>query len=298
MVQGTIASGTCCVTLESKGNMCRWIAYHGKPITMDTLVTKPTRSLIEQSLNSQLSFRPDGSLVATNGDGFGMGWYSDKPEPGLFKVPSPAWNNENISELCAQISSGLFMAHIRAASVGAIQRTNVHPFKYKNWLFQHNGFIGDFDKIRRELQFDIAPELYSHLVGTTDSETIFLLALTYGLQDNPKAAFEKVIARVLRAFETIAVEPDMILSCAMSDGNSLYTLRYSSSERLHSQYYSDHAECLKDLSEENDIMPKRSIVVVSEPLDNTGELWQEVPANTFNNFIHGEARIEQLKLAA
>lgn len=276
--------------------MCRWIAYIGKPITMDTLVTKPTRSLIEQSLNSQLSFRPDGSIIATNGDGFGMGWYADRPEPGLFKVPSPAWNNENISELCAQISSGLFMAHIRAASVGAIQRTNVHPFKYNNWLFQHNGYVGEFEKMRRELQFDIAPELYNQLAGTTDSETIFLLALTYGLEQNPKAAFEKVIKRILRAFEALGIAPDMILSCAISDGKSLYTLRYSSSERLHSQYYSTHAECLKDLSEENDIMPKRSVVVVSEPLDQSGELWEEVPANSFNSFANGSVKIESLSL--
>lgn len=276
--------------------MCRWIAYTGKPITMDTLVTKPTSSLIEQSLNSQLSFRPDGSVIATNGDGFGMGWYSDRPEPGLFKVPSPAWNNENISELCAQISSGLFMAHIRAASVGAIQRTNVHPFKYKNWLFQHNGYVGDFEKMRRELQFDIAPELYGQLAGTTDSETIFLLALTYGLEDDPKAAFEKVIKRILHAFESLGIAPDMILSCAISDGKSLFTLRYSSSKRLHSQYYSTHAECLKDLSEENDIMPKRSVVVVSEPLDQSGELWEEVAANTFNSFANGTVRTEALSL--
>lgn len=274
--------------------MCRWIAYSGKPISMDTLITRPTRSLIEQSLNSQLSFRPDGSVIATNGDGFGMGWYSDRPEPGLFKVPSPAWNNENISELCAQISSGLFMAHIRAASVGAIQRTNVHPFKYKNWLFQHNGFVGDFEKMRRDLQFDIAPELFNQLAGTTDSETLFLLALTYGLADNPKRALERVIARVLQACEANAVKPDMILSCAISDGTTLYTLRYSSSERLHSQYYSTHAECLKDMNEENEIMPKRSVVVVSEPLDQSGELWQEMPSNSFSSIAQGKVEISQL----
>lgn len=274
--------------------MCRWIAYSGKPITMDTLVTKPARSLIEQSLNSMLSFRPDGSVIATNGDGFGMGWYGARPEPGLFKVPSPAWNNENISELCAQISSGLFMAHIRAASTGTIQRTNVHPFKYKNWLFQHNGYINEFEKVRRELQFAIAPELYPQLLGTTDSETIFLLALTYGLQENPKLAFETVIRRVAQACEQAGIAPDMIFSCAISDGKSLYTLRYSSTARLHSQYYSTHAECLKDLGEVNETMPTRSVVVVSEPLDQSGELWTEVPSNTFNRFANGKAEIEQL----
>lgn len=275
--------------------MCRWIAYSGKPIYLDTLVTKPARSLVEQSLNSQLSFRPDGTVVATNGDGFGMGWYSAKEEPALFKVPSPAWNNENINELCEQIQSRLFMAHIRAASVGAIQRSNVHPFKYKNWLFQHNGYIGNFEAIRRDLQFAIAPELFPALAGTTDSETFFLLALTYGLQDDPKSALEKTIARIFQACEENEISTDIILSCAISDGRALYTLRYSSSQRVHSQYYSTHAECLKDLSEENDIMPRRSVVVVSEPLDQSGDLWQEVPANSFGVYAEGNVAIEELR---
>lgn len=276
--------------------MCRWIAYSGKPITMDTLVTRPTRSLVEQSLNSRMSFKPDGSAVNTNGDGFGLGWYGDKPEPGLFKVPSPAWNNENISELCTQISSGLFMAHIRAASVGAIQRTNVHPFKYKNWLFQHNGYVEHFGTLRRDLQFDIAPELYNHLAGTTDSETIFLLALTYGLQHDAKRAFERTIQRILAAYKQHNIAPDMILSCAITDGTYLYTLRYSSGERVHSQYYSSHAECLKDLNEENEIMPKSSVVVVSEPLDQSGDLWQEMPQQTFGTILGGKVDIAQLSL--
>lgn len=277
--------------------MCRWIAYIGKPISMDTLVTKPSRSLIEQSLNSQLSFRPDGSVLATNGDGFGMGWYGERAEPGLFKVPSPAWNNENITELCAQISSRLFMAHIRAASVGAIQRTNVHPFKYKNWLFQHNGYVGEFEKLRRDLQFDIAPELYTQLSGTTDSETLFLLALTYGLEQHPKQAFEKTIRRVLDLCDAYGINPDIILSCAISDGQSLYTLRYSSSTRVHSQYYATHAECLRELNADNATMPRNSVVVVSEPLDQSGALWQEMPSNSFATFAAGEARIEELRIA-
>lgn len=111
--------------------MCRWIAYNGKPIAMDTLVSKPLHSLVAQSLDAKMHYHADGHNEPTNGDGFGIGWYMDKPEPGLFKVADPAWSNENISELCAQVKSRLFMAHIRAASSGAIQRSNAHPFKYK-----------------------------------------------------------------------------------------------------------------------------------------------------------------------
>src|SRR4051812_8720292 len=127
--------------------MCRWIAYIGRPIYIDALVTKPAYSLVEQSMNSKMSFRVDGSILATNGDGFGIGWYTEREEPGLFKGAEPAWGNDNLSEICAHTRSRIFMAHIRAASTGAIQRSNSHPFKYKNWLFQHNGYVNYFDTI-------------------------------------------------------------------------------------------------------------------------------------------------------
>lgn len=213
-----------------------WTAVH-----LDTLVTKPTSSLVAQSLDSKYSFGSDGSILAINGDGFGLGWYMHKDEPGLFKTAEPAWANENINEICAQVQAKIFMSHIRAASTGSIQRTNAHPFKYKNWLFQHNGYLKDFDLIRRELQFDIAPEYFNYLKGTTDSETLFLLALTYGLESNPKAAIEKVIQRAKRACGDKDIAFDLVMSCALSDGKVLYTLRYASGKLVHSQYYSTHA---------------------------------------------------------
>ena len=153
--------------------MCRWIAYSGQPIFIEQLITLPAHSLVEQSFNTEMNFRSDGSLMSTNGDGFGIGWYAEKPEPGLYKDPRPAWSNSNLRELCKQIRSRIFFAHVRATTTGAVQQSNCHPFKYKNWLFQHNGDVSEFKKIRRDLQMDISPELYPELTGTTDSETFF-----------------------------------------------------------------------------------------------------------------------------
>ena len=276
--------------------MCRWIAYIGTPIYIDTLVTKPSSSLVEQSLNSKLSFKRDGSILATNGDGFGVGWYTEKKEPGLFKGAEPAWSNENLTEVCAQTKSPIFMAHIRAASTGGIQRSNAHPFKYQNWLFQHNGYVDNFPLIRRDLQFAIAPELYSFLKGTTDSETFFLLAITYGLQDNPKAAIEKMILRVKHACNQHDIAFNLVLSCSLSDGDTLYTLRYASGTHAHSQYYSTHADCMKDINSDYTIMPSNSVVVVSEPLDQSGEHWQKMPLNSFAVIKDGHVMIEELRV--
>lgn len=276
--------------------MCRWIAYQGPAVYMDTLVTKPEHSLVEQSVNARQHFRKDGSIWALNGDGFGVGWYKEKPEPGLFKGSEPAWSNENLHELCAQVKSHLFMAHVRATTVGGVQRSNSHPFKYKNWLFQHNGHIGDFDKLRRPLQAQIPDELFAHIKGSTDSETFFFLALAYGLEADPKAAIEKAIAHVRNTCDALDVEYYVELSCALSDGEKLHTIRYSSGEEANSQYYSVSTQSMKEMDSQSDELSTQSVVVVSEPLDHSSERWVKVPRNSFCTFADGKAHIEPLKL--
>src|ERR1700691_1769488 len=90
--------------------MCRWIAYRGETIPLEHYVTSPAPSLIEQSI------RALESTAATNGDGFGLGWYGEHPEPGLYREVRPAWSEENLRYLCRHIRSHLFFAHVRAAT--------------------------------------------------------------------------------------------------------------------------------------------------------------------------------------
>src|SRR5579862_9053585 len=99
------ASGICRIKA-----MCRWIAYRGETITLDRYVTEPCHSLVAQSLKAK------ESVGATNGDGFGLGWYGDRDEPGLYREIRPAWSDENLKHLCRHIRSGLFFAHVRAAT--------------------------------------------------------------------------------------------------------------------------------------------------------------------------------------
>lgn len=277
--------------------MCRWIAYTGEPIFMDALVTRPAHSLVEQSLNTEMNFTASGNLWTTNGDGFGVGWYNRTNEPGLFKDPRPAWNDKNLHEVCAQTEAHIFMAHIRASTHGSVQRSNCHPFKHKNWLFQHNGDVKHFSAIKRALQFDIAPELFNAVQGTSDSETCFYLALTYGLQNDPKAAFEKMVKRLEKAQKDAGFKVGINLSCAASDGKKLYTIRYASGDQLiKSQFYSTDMSCVKDISDACSILPQGGVIVVSEPLDRTGHKWIQVPENAFLIAENGTVAIEDLTL--
>ena len=129
--------------------MCRWMAWHGQPVIMEELLFNSPHGLIEQSLHSRLG------AETTNGDGFGVGWYGTGEGPGVFHSVSPAWGNANLRELAAHIESPLFMAHVRATSGSAIQESNCHPFKHGDWLFAHNGLVGGYDTLRRELMLAV-----------------------------------------------------------------------------------------------------------------------------------------------
>ncbi|MGM0482152.1 MAG: class II glutamine amidotransferase [Pseudomonadota bacterium] len=243
-------------------------------------------------MNSRLNYNAAGQLLSTNGDGFGIGWYDKRAEPGVFKDDQPAWYDNNLKNLSHQIRSPLFMAHIRATTTGDIQRTNCHPFSYKNWLFQHNGQISHFPKLRRELQMKIAPELFPCLHGNTDSETFFLLAVTYGLLDNPKAALQKMVRTLLKSLRALDEDGVLNLSCALSDGKKLYTFLYSYNEAPMTQFYSTDGSCVREFGNAKCRLPNTSAVIVSEPLDNVNDKWEEIPNNTFTIFEKDQVSIE------
>src|SRR5207253_5400998 len=141
-------------SLAKGDDMCRWLAYSGSPVSIEDLLYRPEHSLIDQSLHSRLG------AETTNGDGFGVGWYGEADTPGVYRSIEPAWNDRNLRDLSAHIRSPLVFAHIRAAIGSAVQETNCHPFRYGKWLFMHNGFIGDFQKVRRDLVLAIDSSLF------------------------------------------------------------------------------------------------------------------------------------------
>ena len=167
--------------------MCRWMAWSGQPITVDEMLFKPPHGLIDQSLHSRMG------VETTNGDGFGLGWYGVGEGPGMYKSVQPAWGDANLRELAAHIEAPMFIAHVRATTGTAIQETNCHPFRHGRWLMVHNGVIAGFHEMRRELMLEVAPELFADIQGSTDSEVLFHLALTYGLEHDPVDALERAI---------------------------------------------------------------------------------------------------------
>jgi predicted glutamine amidotransferase len=254
--------------------VCRWLAYSGSPIRLEELLVKRDRSLIDQSLHARQGATP------TNGDGFGVGWYEDAETPRLYRSTHPAWNDRNLRELAAGISSPLFFAHIRASTGTAIQETNTHPFRYGRWMWMHNGLIREFPRVKRELALTIDESLFPSIEGTTDSETMFYLALTFGLEDDPVDAVERMVGFVEETGQRRGVEDPIQMTVATTDGRSVWVFRYSSEGDSRTLYFSTRMDDLKALypeSEELATLSDETRVVVSEPLGDLPGVWNEVP---------------------
>lgn len=248
--------------------MCRWLAYSGPPIHLDAVLFKPANSLIRQSRQARMCASP------TNGDGFGVGWYGERAEPGLFRDVLPAWNDENLMSVSEQIRAGLFFAHVRAATGGGISRDNCHPFRHGRWLFMHNGQIGGFDRVRQALEMRIAPALYPCRRGATDSEAFFYLLLGNGLADDPAGAFARTVADVLSVIAGAGVEEPFRMTAAASDGAAIYALRFSSDGRSPTLFYGAPSLCAGAAPGSP---ARRPVLVLSEPLDADAGDWVEVP---------------------
>ena len=230
--------------------MCRIAAYCGPSIPLENIVVRPRHSLLEQSQHAV------ESKLAVNGDGFGIAWYGAHERPGVYKDVLPAWADGNLTNLCRMVQSGLFLAHVRASTIGETSRQNCHPFAFGRWSFCHNGQVPHFPKIRRKLEEALPDNLYDARVGSTDSEMIFLTLLANGLDQDP----DRAMALTLHQFGVGSLP--VKITCVFTDGSNLYGFRYASVGRAPTLYKSG-------------LLDSGGRAFASEPLD--GLQWDDVP---------------------
>jgi predicted glutamine amidotransferase len=265
--------------------VCRWLAYSGSPILLEELLYKPDHSLIDQSLHARLG------VDTTNGDGFGVGWYANAETPAVFRSIEPAWNDRNLREVSSHVESPLFLAHIRASTGTAVQQTNCHPFRYGEWLWVHNGLVHDFPRLKRDLVLAIDESLYTSIEGSTDSETLFYLALTFGLQEDPPAAVERMVGFVEEVGRRHGTEHPIQMTIGTTDGNSVWAFRYSSEGKSRSLYHTTNVKALRELYPDRPRLQEVSDearIIVSEPLGDLPGVWNEVPESSYGVVREGE----------
>jgi predicted glutamine amidotransferase len=257
--------------------MCRWMAWFGQPVLIEEVVFKTQHGIVDQSLHARMGAEP------TNGDGFGLGWYGSGSGPGLYRSVTPAWADENLRELAGHLESPLFLAHVRAAIGSPVQGTNCHPFRHGEWLFVHNGFVGDIHTIRRDLMLAIDPVLFPDVEGSTDTEVMFYLALTLGFEDDPIDALERTVGLVEATARRRGVPPMVQASFGMSDGVTLWAVRYATQGTPRSLFASANIDSVQRLYPDNPRLQRLGDddrLIVSEPFADLPGLWQEIPPAT------------------
>ena len=257
--------------------MCRWMAWLGQPVLIDELLFKTPHGIVDQSLHSRMG------AETTNGDGIGLGWYGSGEGPALYRSVAPAWSDPNLRELAAHIESPLFFTHVRAAIGSPVQETNCHPFRHGNWLFVHNGYVADFTEMRRDLMLAIDPALFADVHGSTDTEVVFHLALTHGLEQDPIGALEQTVGLIEATARRDGRTPLVQGTFGVSDGTSLWAVRYATEGPPRSLFASADVETIKHLHPENPRFARLSPddrVVVSEPFSDLPGLWHEIPEST------------------
>jgi predicted glutamine amidotransferase len=236
--------------------MCRFVAYLGQPTYLEELIARPRHSLLRQSL------RAEEAKTVTNGDGFGIGWYGERPEPAVYREVMPAWSDDNLLALSGTLRSHLFFAHVRAATSGGIARSNCHPFRWRRWLFMHNGQIGGWSRLRRRLESRLPDALFAERRGATDSELLFLLIAAHLARGAPATdAVMDVYDEVCAHMRAEGIAEPLRFAAALADGQQLHAFRLASDGAPPTLYRRDG---------------EQGSVIASEPLDEAASGWQAI----------------------
>jgi predicted glutamine amidotransferase len=138
-------------------------------------------------------------------------------------------------------------------------------------------------RLRRDLALGVAPDLFPHIEGTTDSELMFHLALTFGLEAEPLPALERMAGFVEETARRHGVERPLQMTVGLSDGERLYAARYASDQEANSLYVTNDARDVRELYPEDERfrhLSDEARAVVSEPLGDLPGVWRAIPPAT------------------
>lgn len=267
--------------------MCRLVAYLGEEVLLEDVIVKPVNSLVKQSLKAKETDMP------TNGDGFGLSWYtpSISVEPALFTSIQPAWNDRNLLHLASKIKAPCFLSHVRAATMGGVTQYNCHPFLFNQWSFMHNGGIHDFKLVKRHLCHLLDDDIYMDILGESDSEHAFGLLLQHAKGKNVsdmRVAKDIVHATIAQINELVVTHTDDAeasnLNFVISDGKRLFATRYNSkNETLGRSLHYAYGDAYIEIDGKYHIAPSkgkpRCVLIASERLTCFHADWKMVPQN-------------------
>ena len=165
--------------------------------------------------------------------GWGLGFYQGgevlhKKRP-RFDAEDFSWN-----VVARGVVSDCAVLHLREAN-GGHEPANTHPFRSRQWLFAHLGTLPRFDELGPRLRESIPEHLRRGIRGTTDSEVLFHVFLSFlfdagllELHDADEGQVVAVLRSAVSLVDQVAEEvgaPRPPLSSVLTNGRSLFALR-------------------------------------------------------------------------
>jgi glutamine amidotransferase len=156
-------------------------------------------------------------------DGTGLGWYDRDGRPHVSKQPLAAYEDAAFARRAHEVASSTFIAHIRFASTGSLQRQNTHPFEQRARVFAHNGVIEELPTLEAHLGADLGL-----VKGDTDSERFFAL-----ITREIAARDGDVEGGIVAACEWVAANlPVFAINFVLATAQGLWALRYPQTHEL------------------------------------------------------------------
>ncbi len=134
------------------------------------------------------------------------------------------------------------------------------------------------------------PDRFDAVHGSTDTEVLFQLALTYGLEDDPIAALERTVGLVEQTARRRGCECMVQGSFGVCDGTTLWGVRYATEGPPRSLFASADVSTVQRLYPEDSRLARLQPgdrLIVSEPFSDLPGVWHEIPADTAVTLAHG-----------
>lgn len=243
--------------------------------------------LANKPVDFEFSIHRFKEYARDNPDGWGIGWYEGNSSK-VFKQGISALNQDSaLPALSRQVRSHIIISHVRKGTGTSPSTLNSHPFKYKNWLFAHNG------SVEREYLLTLLESRYSkEIKGKTDSEVYFHLILQHIYKS------DSTISGIKSAIREVTKESYSGLNFLLANEKELYAFRYSSNSKNYYCLYVLKRDPLKNgplefLSKETQLLiqskslaNEKAILICSEKL--TEENWTEVE---FGNLLKVDSNL-------
>ncbi|MGC3997325.1 MAG: class II glutamine amidotransferase [Anaeromyxobacter sp.] len=121
-------------------------------------------------LRPYVSLQPGGEAPP---DAYGFGYYQ-AGNVLVGKRPAGAAAQLSLPDLVGRVDTEALLVHARRATVGKPKDENTHPFRFRRWLFAHDGQVEGWDRVKPRLLDALPDFLRRNVQGETDSEHVFM----------------------------------------------------------------------------------------------------------------------------